>query len=1533
MRHPLLTACQALRWVVVLWVSWWLLASPALAGSTGPVLPGAGATPSLAEALNPDGTLRAGVQGSFDARHFVLHTAPNGRPSFTPASTMGVGDENWQDNFRLPGTDGTVYAVLSVGSTVYIGGSFARVGGIKANGVAKWDGTQWSALGVGVSGVVNALCVSGTDVYVASSALSGSTSSISKWNGATWTSLGGSATSARSTPGIYTLAVAGTSLYAGGLFDNIGGVAANNIARWDGTGWNTLGTGTTNGASSQVRALAVLGGEVYVGGSFTTVGGMPANYLARWDGTNWNKVGTGADNGLNQSVLCLVAAGNDLYVGGIFTKAGAVAANSIAKWSSNTWSSFGTGTANGVSATGGVYSIAVSGTTVYVGGGFTYIADNTSAYGVAKWDGTKWNVMGTAQTPGVTANNFFVYVYGLALVGNRLYAGGTFVAAGDKATKYIASWEGADWNVVGANANGADNDIYAVAIAGTNVYVGGYFDAIGNVPANQVAKWDGTRWSALAETATYGVVNGVSGVNRSSKGTVYALAVSGSTLYVAGSFSYAGQVAANNIAKWDGTRWSAMGTGLTGSVLSNYASYVYALAVAGTTLYAGGTFGLAGGSSANGIAKWNGATWSGLGTGASNGTNSVVYALATAGTSVYVGGTFTTAGGQSANYIAQWNGTSWGTLGTGPTNGLSGSVYALAVSGTDLYVGGYFVTAGGLTANNMARWDGTAWNTLGAGAAGGVNNTVRAISVRGTNIYVGGFFTRAGGAPATRLAKWNGSTWSALGTGLNAEVRGLATGPGALLYAGGTFKAVGDESKVSYSFGVYNDVPLLATLTSINPTSAAVGSSVTLTGTNLAGATAVSFNGTAATTFTVVNSSTVTATVPPGATSGNVTVTTPNGTTGGLLFTVTYPDLVVDTPTAIPAGIYNSIIVTSTGAGTLAGDVTVNTSFTVQRGGTLSDGCAVIRGAGSFTLAEGATLSICAAQGIAANGASGTVQVTGTRSFSTDASYVYNGTVAQVTGDALPALVRNLTTTNAKDITLSQGVAIAQVLTIGDRGDLVQPSAAASVTLLSDATAGTALMVNRSSGTLQGATTTIQRAIDGSTNAGSGYRHFAPPVYSANVSGLTTTGFTPIVNSLYNTKGTSVQPFPTVYFYEESRVSDPGVPGSGFDKGWVSPDDLTDQLFHARGYTLQLPATVKLSVTGRVFDNGGVGNAVYRTGSDADAGWSLVGNPYPSPIDWRLVTASDREGLDAAMYIFQSTGPYTGSYRSYTNGIGGNPIIPLGQAFFVRVSSGQTQGIMFFMSRQRVTTFSTTSFKRTTADPRPQLALSLTGATLHDITYLYQETGATTGVDAEYDAVKMPNSNGLSVSQVATTTHLAINGLPTLTAATSVPLVVAVPAAGTYTLAPTTLSNLPAGLDAYLRDAQTGRTVKLAAGSSYSFDVTATQAATPVLGRFTLQFSPATPLATAPALAPELVGIYPNPTHGSFTVTVPAVAGATQVQAELVNTLGQVVRHQLAALPAGGTSFNVSTTELAAGVYMLRLQAGDTTLAKRLVVQ
>src|SRR5208282_3834267 len=114
---------------------------------------------------------------------------------------------------------------------------------------------------------------------------------------------------------------------------------------------------------------------------------------------------------------------------------------------------------------------------------------------------------------------------------------------------------------------------------------------------------------------------------------------------------------------------------------------VYALAVSGSTLYAGGIFTTAGSdTNAANIAQWNGSTWSAFGLGMSGGDEygPSVFTLALLGTTLYAGGDFTNAGGNAANYIAQWNGSGWSALGSG----MNAQVLALAASGSTLYAGG-----------------------------------------------------------------------------------------------------------------------------------------------------------------------------------------------------------------------------------------------------------------------------------------------------------------------------------------------------------------------------------------------------------------------------------------------------------------------------------------------------------------------------------------------------------------------------------------------------------------------------------------------------------------------------------------------------------------------------------------------------------------------------------------------------------------------------------------------------------------------------
>jgi len=643
-------------------------------------------------------------------------------------------------------------------------------------------------------------------------------------------------------------------------------------------------------------------------------------------------------------------------------------------------------------------------------------------------------------------------------------------------------------------------------------------------------------------------------------------------------------------------------------------------------------------------------------------------------------------------------------------------------------------------------------------------------------------------------------------------------------------------------------------------------------------------------------------------------------------FTAAANNLVVSTPNqTVAAGTYDNVTVTSTGQGALQGPLVVNGTLTVQAGGSLDTNCQPITGTGIFVVADGATLSICNAAGIAATGSIGAVQVTGTRSFSTAASYVYNGTTTQVTGSGLPSQVRNLTTTNTSSVTLSQPVAVAQTLTVASSGNVVLNNQA--LTLLSSA-AGTALVVNSGTGTVQGATATVQRYLDGSRNAGPGYRQLSAPVSGSTVADLATANFTPVVNPAYNTSAQPnfVQPYPTVYGYDESRLMTTTNNTPLFDKGWYSPNTLADPLVVAKGYTVNLAANQVVDFVGTL-NNGDYPQTLTRQSQAADGGYHLVGNPYPAPLSSAQISAADRSNLDAAIYVSQSTGQYTNTYRSYVNGIGVGSIIPLGQAFFVHVTAGQNSGTLTLRNSQRNTSYVTqVAVQRTTGETRPYLNLTLNASNgSADALYVYAESGATTGFDGEQDATKLPNNNGLNLAALTSNGQpLSIQGLPTLIGRLA--LSVQVPAAGTYTFAAAELLNLPAGTQPVLEDTKTGqRTPLVAVGSAYTFSVAAGEA---LDGRFWLNLNgTASPLATASPLQTDLA-LYPNPTHdGLATLLVPAGTAAGQVQ--VLDALGRLVRQQ--SLAVGGAT-TLKLAGLPAGVYVVRVHAGSEQATRRLTI-
>jgi len=625
------------------------------------------------------------------------------------------------------GTNAPVWALTvfddgsGSGPALYAGGSFTSAGGVAANRVAKWDGVEWSPLGNGLGSFeVLALTV------------------FDDGNG--------------------------PALYAGGTFSTAGEVEASRIAKWDGTMWSPLGSGMGGGANPLVHALAVFddgggsGPALYAGGQFTTAGGEEANNIAKWDGSTWAPLGSGTDEPVQ--VLRVFDGGSEggsaLYAGGFFTVAGGVEANQIAKWDGDAWSALGSGMSGRVDALTAFDDGGGDGPVLFVGGDFQN-AGGLPVRSMATWDGDEWSALTGGLNDRVEAWTVFDDGSG---DGSALYAGGMFRTAGGVLVDRIAKWNGAEWSPLGSGMAGANPGVRALTVfddgsgTGPALYAGGTFTIAGGVEVNRIAKWDGAEWSSLG-----------GGMD----GRVEALTVfddgsgDGPALYAGGVFTTAGGVKTDRIAKWDGAQWSPLGSGMDGGSPPDDPS-VLALLVfddgSGPALYAGGNFTIAGGVSANFIAKWDGAEWLPLGSGVDD-----LYASVRAltvfddgnGPALYAGGTFTTAGGVAANRIAKWDGIEWSPLGSG----FNSMVSDLAVfddgsgAGPELYAGGLFTSAGGLAASRIAKWDGTSWSPLGSG----MNDWVVALTTfddgSGPALYAGGRFT-VSPAGDSYIAKWQG---------------------------------------------------------------------------------------------------------------------------------------------------------------------------------------------------------------------------------------------------------------------------------------------------------------------------------------------------------------------------------------------------------------------------------------------------------------------------------------------------------------------------------------------------------------------------------------------------------------------------------------------------------------------------------------------------------------------------------------------------------------------------------------------------------
>ncbi len=436
------------------------------------------------------------------------------------------------------GTDaGTWQGVVSLrvhNNQLIVGGKFNAAGGLAANNIAQWNGSNWSALGAGLGNQANyfetvstATSFNGTLYAAGEFSSSGSVAlgSIATWNGSAW---------AASPPGIslarpatvYALLPYSGEIVFGGTFHTAAssGYYRDDIIRWDGIGkadsWGSASGGPIRALKNyDTGTILNRTHHLIAGGDFSSIDTTAANRIIQRDESDiaifpppaWRNLGPG----FNNTVYAIERHNNITYAAGTFTATGdsATSLSRIAQWNGTAWQPLGGG------LNGTVYALRSFGGSLYAGGSFTS-ASNTatpvgsvSTGGLARWDGTRWNIVG---------GFFGGIVYALELHNSELIIGGDFPGINSDAN--LARYNGSAYSTFGSTPGigGTNAPVRAILSESGNLYIGGDFTFAGGVSVNRLARWTGSAFD---------------NVRGGANGPVYALAAYHGEVLAGGAFS------------------------------------------------------------------------------------------------------------------------------------------------------------------------------------------------------------------------------------------------------------------------------------------------------------------------------------------------------------------------------------------------------------------------------------------------------------------------------------------------------------------------------------------------------------------------------------------------------------------------------------------------------------------------------------------------------------------------------------------------------------------------------------------------------------------------------------------------------------------------------------------------------------------------------------------------------------------------------------------------------------------------------------
>lgn len=332
-------------------------------------------------------------------------------------------------------------------------------------------------------------------------------------------------------------------IFVGGEFNFAGPVKARRLAKWNGVTWDSVGTGSYNNTST-VKALGSDDSVVYIGGSFSAFHGVNSTGVIKWNGQRFVSMnGSGQPGLFGSDVRAITRYNGDIIVAGSFqssfgTFPNSKTVNSIVKWNGSKWDSLDIGIRQGTSA-GIVNALLVKNNELYVAGNFT-TAGNVPASSIAKWNGTTWSALSndiirynkSASAANITA---------MTLVGNDLYIAGKFDSIGTKPMWHLAKWNGVQWDSVSLAFKNDFNGIADMAVDKSGrLYVVGKFTSVGGDNTKKyVARWNGVQWEALG-TLTSSFSQDMFFADSDSKGNIY----------ISGYFGYVNGYSSQNFAAY-----------------------------------------------------------------------------------------------------------------------------------------------------------------------------------------------------------------------------------------------------------------------------------------------------------------------------------------------------------------------------------------------------------------------------------------------------------------------------------------------------------------------------------------------------------------------------------------------------------------------------------------------------------------------------------------------------------------------------------------------------------------------------------------------------------------------------------------------------------------------------------------------------------------------------------------------------------------------------------------------------------------------